>query len=312
MKAVVTGGAGFIGSNLCRALLKEGFSVTAIDDLSTGKKDNLKATRTRLVKGSILDRKLLAREFCGAQYIFHLAAIASVKKSIDEPALVSRVNTDGTLAVLTAAKEAGARRVVFASSAAVYGNLPGRKKETSPLMPISLYAGTKVAGEHYCRMFSNLHGLDTVSLRFFNVYGNNQNPHGEYAAAIPRFSCRILANKSPVIYGDGKQTRDFVHVDDVTRACILATKAKQLRGEALNIATGISITVNSAVKQISALTGKPNKPIHAPAEKGAVIHSSADTSKAMKLIGWKAKNSFMQGMKKTIGYYQQIVERGLL
>ncbi|MDD2756793.1 MAG: NAD-dependent epimerase/dehydratase family protein, partial [Methanothrix sp.] len=276
-KFVITGGAGFIGSNLAEYLSKDN-DVLVIDDLSAGKMENLAGLDVRFLKGSLNDQMLLKEAFEGAACVFHQAAIASVKKSVEDPARTNAVGIDGTLNVLIAARDAGVGRVVQASSAAVYGSSPMLpKKEDMLPQPMSPYAVSKLAAEHYARVFLELYGLKTVSLRYFNVFGPKQDPSSEYSGVISRFISAILNDMQPVIYGDGEQTRDFVFVNDVVSANILASRA--LPG-VYNIACAKSISLNTLVAVIGKILEKPVVPRYESARAGDIKHSLADINRA--------------------------------
>lgn len=303
MRYVVTGGAGFIGSHLAEELVSCGHEVTVIDDLSSGSTENVGNLtgnpRFRFVRGSVLDAGLLKREFEGSDGVFHQAAYVSVPGSITDPARSHEVTLTGTLAVLVAAREAGVRKVVHASSAAVYGNLPGvPKREDMPLDPLSPYAVAKCAGEYYCRVFSLLYGLKTVSLRYFNVYGERQDPHSDYAAVIPRFIANLRTGNPPTIYGDGEQTRDFVYVRDVSRANVRA-----MEGGAegvFNIGSGRGTRILELAEILISLTGYRGRPVHGPGRPGEVRHSVADISRARECLGWEPAHTLEEGLSRTL------------
>ncbi len=284
-KVIITGGAGFIGSNLAEALAVER-EVVVVDNLSTGKKENLQGINARLIESSITDLGLLKRTFDGADCVFHLGAIASVQRSVEDPLLVNEVNLNGTLNVLAAARDAGVRRVVFASTAAVYGMSPELPKREDMLPdPRSPYAVAKLGGEHYASVFQDLYGLETVALRFFNVFGPRQDPSSEYSGVISRFISAVLNGEQPVIYGDGEQTRDFVFVKDVVRACILASESRATG--VFNVARGESTSLNQLLKMLGRITGREVLPRYAEARAGDIRHSLADISKA-EAIGYQA------------------------
>lgn len=292
----ITGGAGFIGSNLAEALAKEN-QVVVIDDLSTGNMQNLVSIEAQLFKGSITDLELLRRAFHGIDCVFHLAAIASVQKSIEEPLRTNQLNVEGTLNVLVAARDAGVKRLVFASSAAVYGDsLELPKRESMVPQPKSPYAVTKVAGEHYCRVFSDIYGLETVSLRFFNVFGPRQDPSSEYSGVISKFISAVLAGRMPIVFGDGEQTRDFVFVKDVVRACILASWCKQ---GVYNVARGQSTSLNQLVEMVGRALSRKILPVYAEPKAGDIRHSIADVSMA-RSIGYDPQISAEEGVYETI------------
>lgn len=300
-KFVITGGAGFIGSNLAESLSKDN-DVLIIDDLSAGKMENLAGLDVRFLKGSLNDRMLLKQAFVGAACVFHQAAIASVKKSVDDPARTNAAGIDGTLNVLIAARDAGVGRVVQASSAAVYGSsaeLP--KKEDMLPQPMSPYAVTKLTAEHYARVFLELYGLKTVSLRYFNVFGPKQDPSSEYSGVISRFISALLNDEQPVIYGDGEQTRDFVYVNDVVSANILASRAMP---GVYNIACSKSISLNTLAVVIGEILDKPVVPRYEPARAGDIKHSLADISRA-KGMGYIPRYDLRDALFKTIEWFKK-------
>ncbi|MDD4448593.1 MAG: SDR family oxidoreductase [Methanothrix sp.] len=299
-KFVITGGAGFIGSNLAEYLSKDN-DVLVIDDLSAGKMENLAGLDVRFLKGSLNDQMLLKEAFEGAACVFHQAAIASVKKSVEDPARTNAVGIDGTLNVLIAARDAGVGRVVQASSAAVYGSSPMLpKKEDMLPQPMSPYAVSKLAAEHYARVFLELYGLKTVSLRYFNVFGPKQDPSSEYSGVISRFISAILNDMQPVIYGDGEQTRDFVFVNDVVSANILASRA--LPG-VYNIACAKSISLNTLVAVIGKILEKPVVPRYESARAGDIKHSLADINRA-KGMGYIPKYDLKEALIETIEWFK--------
>ena len=309
MKALVTGGAGFIGSNLVEKLLEEEHEVSVLDDLSTGKLENMKEFRGRkkltFIQGSIIDLNLLTEIVKGAECVFHQAAIPSVQKSVENPLVTNEVNVNGTLNVLVAAKECNVDKVVYASSCAVYGNtseLPIRE-DIKP-DPKSPYAVSKLTGEQYCTSFSEVYGLKTVCLRYFNVYGPKQDPSSDYAAVIPRFITRVLANKSPIIYGDGTQTRDFIFVKDVVNANLLAAE----RGAGvLNVASGRSISINELADKIIEMIGKNLEPVYEPPRPGEIKHSLAAIAQAEKELNYRPRFDLEKGLTETIRYFKDEV-----
>jgi UDP-glucose 4-epimerase len=300
-KFIITGGAGFIGSNLAEALAKNN-DVTVIDDLSAGKPENLAGLDVKFVKGSITNLDLLNQSFQGADCVFHQAAIASVKKSIDDPIRTNEVGISGTLNVLLAARDAGVRRVILASSAAVYGSSPQLPKtETMPPEPISPYAVTKLAGELYAKNFQELYGLQTVSLRYFNVFGPKQDPSSEYSGVISRFISALLSGNQPTIYGDGMQTRDFVYVKDVVKANILASHSAT---GVYNIASGKSTSLNTLVATIANIIGVEPHPLYAAPRPGDIRHSLADISRARSL-GYSPDYDLEEALRETIRWFGQ-------
>jgi UDP-glucose 4-epimerase len=296
----ITGGAGFIGSNLAGALAEEN-DVVVLDDLSKGKPENLAGIKARLVRGSITDVDLLKTTFEDADCVFHLAAIASVQKSVEDPVRTNEVNLEGTLNVLIAARDAGVKRVVLASSSAVYGDDPELPKKESMLpRPLSPYAVTKLAGEHYAGVFQELYGLKAASLRFFNVFGPKQEPSSEYSGVISLFISAVLDGRRPVIYGDGEQTRDFVYVADVVRALILAS-----RGPAtgvFNVGAGRSTSLNRLVEMIGNVAGREVTPKHADQRPGDIMHSLADVGAAQQ-IGYSPQWSVEEGLRETVHWF---------
>ena len=301
-RVIVTGGAGFIGSHLAEELVRRGYKVFIIDDLSTGKPENieelLKENSVEFVQGSITDLPLLQKLFKGAKYVFHQAALARVPRSIEDPLTTNEVNIKGTLNVLLAAKENGVRKVIYASSSSVYGDtsaLP--QKEDMPPNPLSPYALTKLAGEYYCNIFRQIYGLSTVSLRYFNVYGPRQDPHSQYATVIPAFIGRISQDLPPVIYGDGEQSRDFTYIEDVVRANILAAEANA--EGVYNIGNGKNTTINQLADIILKLMKKDLQPIHDKPRLGDPRHTLADISKA-KDFGYEPKWTLEDGLKRVI------------
>jgi UDP-glucose 4-epimerase len=305
MKVVVTGGAGFIGSNLSEELLKK-HEVTVIDNLSTGRIENLDQIidKINFIQGSITDLDLLKEAFSGSDTVFHQAAIPSVQRSIDNPIVSNKANIDGTLNILVAARDCDVRKVVYASSSSAYGNTPTLpKREDMKPNPRSPYAVSKLTGEYYCRVFSNVYGLKTACLRYFNVYGPRQNPESQYAAVIPRFVTRILAHEPPVIYGDGEQTRDFTFVKDVVKANI---QAMQSPAEGVfNIACGQRVSLNELARKIMQITGIDIEPIYDKPRQGDVRDSLADISSARKMLGYKPDFNLNSGLEGTIKWFQK-------
>jgi nucleoside-diphosphate-sugar epimerase len=296
-RIVVTGGAGFIGSHLVDALAG-GNDVTVLDDFSSGRMENLLGSAGhRIVRGSVTRPSQLRLVFRGADIVFHLAARPSVPASIADPRGSARVNLDGTLNVLEAARRSDVAKVVFSSSCAVYGDAPPPVRETAAPAPRSPYAVQKLAAEHYCRNFQELYGLRTVCLRYFNVFGPRQDPSSQYAAVVPVFFRDLLAYGKVTIFGDGEQTRDFIFVDDVVRANELAARTKRADGAVLNIATGKGTSVNTLANKIARLAGKPLAVKKAPARQGDIKHSYADISKARKLLGFRPETSLVDGLR---------------
>ena len=302
-KVIVTGGLGFIGSNLAERLIKNN-EVTIIDDESTGKMENIKhleSDNLNVIKGSITDLNL-TDIFKGHDYVFHQAALPSVPRSIQDPKGSNEANITGTLNVLVAAKDSGIKKVVCASSSSVYGDTPTLPKlEDMPVNPLSPYAITKMTGEFYCKVFQELYGLQTVSLRYFNVFGPRQDPTSQYSAVIPKFVDAILNNKSPVVYGDGEQSRDFSYIKHVVNANILACESDKTG--VYNIACGRRITINQLIGMINEILGKNVEPIYSEPRPGDIKHSLADISKAS-LFGYEPKSDFKQELEETIRWFR--------
>ena len=301
--ALVTGGAGFIGGHLVERLCADGWNVRVLDDFSTGREANLAAVaeRIELLRGDICDAELLARAVRGVEVVFHQAAVASVPRSVAEPIRTNSINVGGTLAVLDAARHASVRRVVYAASSAAYGNAPGLPKvEHMPANLLSPYALQKHAGESYCRLYTSLYGLETVALRYFNVYGPRQDPKSEYAAVIPMFITACLRGEPATIYGDGEQTRDFVMVYDAVHANLLAADAQRAPGGVFNIAAGRRTSLNELIGLIREETGAKARPRHAPPREGDVRDSVASLESARELLGYEPRVTLREGLRITI------------
>ena len=302
-KVIVTGGAGFIGSNLVDGLSKR-HSVTVVDDLSTGKMENIAHLKNiDFILGSITDIGLLKSAFNGAECVFHLAALPSVQRSVNDPLASNAANVDGTLNVLLAARDCGVKKVVYASSSAVYGDEPTLpKREDMMPYPLSPYAVGKITGEYYARVFSELYGLRTVCLRYFNVYGPRQDPASEYSAVIPIFISRILAGKAPVIFGDGNQTRDFAFVLDVIRANMLAMEKEQAEG-VFNIACGKRTSLNQLAGIVMKIVGLGADLIYENSRPGDIQDSLADISAARNGLGYEPEYDLMSGLRETVDWF---------
>lgn len=303
---LVTGGAGFIGSNLAIALVESGHRVRVLDNFSTGSRDNLRPVLKDidLVEGDLRSADDVRRAAAGVEVVFHQGALPSVPRSVADPLTTNDVNIAGTLNVLTAARDAGARRVVYASSSSVYGNsetLP--KVETMNPRPTSPYAATKLAGEVYARIFYELYGLETVGLRYFNVFGPRQNPESEYAAVVPRFISALLSRTQPVVFGDGEQSRDFTFIADVVQANILSSEAEGVAGEVFNIAGGKRVTVNNLLTILTNITGYKAEAIYSKARPGDVKHSLAGIDKAAAMLGYRSKMSLEEGLGLAVEWY---------
>jgi nucleoside-diphosphate-sugar epimerase len=306
-KYLITGGAGFIGSNLARKLLSMGEEVVVLDDLSTGKKANLEGIkdRVRLVVGDICDLDVVREAMEGIDYVFHHAAVVSVPRSVDDPMRTNQVNVDGTLNCLLAARDVEAKRFVFAASSSAYGDskeLP--KHEDMKPHPLSPYGVSKLVGEMYCRVFHEVYGLPTVSLRYFNIFGPYQDPHSQYAAVVPIFITRLLKGESPVIYGDGEQSRDFTYIDNAVQANLLAVHSSGADGKTINVACGARYTLNDLVGHLKKLTGSDIDPTYENPRPGDIKHSMGDISTAAGLLGYAPDVSFEEGLKRTVAWFK--------
>lgn len=300
---LVTGGAGFIGSHIVRHLLERGDEVRIIDNLSTGKMENIAEVfeQVKFFELSIRDLEAIRPVFEGVDYVLHQGAIPSVPRSVADPISSHEANCTGTLNVMIAAKDAGVKRVVQASSSSVYGSNPQLPKvETMRPMPISPYAATKLTQEAYASAFYGSYGLETVSLRYFNVFGPRQDPKSQYAAVIPIFCTRMLAGERPVIYGDGEQSRDFTYVDNVVQANVKAALATDGAGQAFNVACGDSMSLNQLVQKLNDFIGTTIEPIYEPARVGDVKHSLADISAARETIGYEPAVQMDEGLERTV------------
>jgi nucleoside-diphosphate-sugar epimerase len=310
-KVLVTGGAGFIGSHLVDRLLSEGFEVWVLDDFSSGRMENIVHHKGEamfhLVKGDIRDFEIVNKVVKGVDAVFHEAALVDVALSVKDPLLFDDVNVDGTLNLLKASLDSNVKRFIFASSAAVYGDSkPAMKKENMRLKPISPYGISKMASENYIRAFNELYGLETVCLRYFNVYGPRQASTSSYSGVITCFMNRLLENQPPIVNGDGKQTRDFVHVDDVVSANLLALACENVAGEVFNIASGVTISIYDLAKMLQRVTDAANStPVFAEARQGDIKHASADIRKAYELLGYRPKMQLEDGLSGLIEWYMQ-------
>jgi len=304
---VVTGGAGFIGSNLVRALAGEN-EVIVIDDLSTGNPENIRGLidnqSIMFVEGSITDLDLLNKTFKNVDYVFHEAAIPSVPRSVKDPIESNYTNVNGTLNVLVAARDSGVEKVVYASSSSVYGDTPVLpKKEDMKPSPLSPYAVSKLVGEYYCQVFTEVYGLSTASLRYFNIYGPRQDPLSEYAAVIPIFISQVLNDDCPVIFGDGSQTRDFTFIRDVVNVNILAMKSKV--SGVFNIAGGKRISINELAKLVMKIIGRNLDIVYEDSRPGDIMHSLADISKAKEKLGYEPRFDLTKGLEETLKWFQK-------
>lgn len=305
--ALVTGGAGFIGSHLVEALVTDGCRVTVLDDLSSGRESNLApvAGRITFLRGSICDRRMVEKAAAGCEVVFHLAAVVSVPKTVDDPLGSAAVNETGSLNVLEAARGAQARRVVFASSSAVYGDDPTLpKREEMPPKPLTPYAVQKLVVEYYLSVYQSLYGLESVGLRFFNVFGPRQDPSSPYSGVISIFMKKALSGAPPVIYGDGCQSRDFVFVGDVVQALLSAAKSASAPGKVFNVGTGTSLTISGLWEMIAALSGSEAKPVNQPSRPGDIPHSLSAIDSAAADLGFVPRVSLETGLGLTLDWYR--------
>ena len=304
---LVTGGAGFIGSNICRELVSQGCFVRVVDNLITGKKSNLADVIDKIdfVEADMGDPEVARKVVEDVDVVLHEGALPSVPRSVDDPAATHRHCVDATFTLLLAARDAKVKRFVYAASSSAYGDTPTLPKvETMPASPLSPYAVGKLTGEYYCSVFANVFGLETISLRYFNVFGPYQNPASQYAAAIPAFVTLILQDKSPTVYGDGQQSRDFTYIDNVVSANLLAARAEKTAGQVVNIACGQAVTVNEIIGMINKAVGKDVQPRYVDPRPGDVKHSLADISAARELIGYEPVVTFSEGLSKAIDWYR--------
>lgn len=303
MKALVTGGAGFIGSNLALALLARGHDVRLLDNFSTGHRANLEPLDAEVVEGDLRSYERVAAAVGGVEVVFHQGALPSVPRSIQDPLTSTAVNVEGTLNVLLAARDAGVRRVVFASSSSVYGDAPGMpRRESQPLSPLAPYAVSKLAAEQYCMVANRVYGVETVALRYFNVFGERQDPLSGYAAVIPKFIRMMLDGQRPTIFGDGQTSRDFTHVENVVEANLAAAVEPAAAGRVMNIAVGSSHTLNELVSELQGLVDSELEPEYGPPRPGDVSESLADVSLARELLGYEPRIEFEEGLQRTIAW----------
>jgi len=305
---LVTGGAGFIGSNIVEELVRlKVDAVRILDNFSTGSKENLVPfmNRIELIEGDIRDKKMVSKALRGIDFVIHQAALRSVAKSVEDPVETHDVNATGTLSLLIAAKEAGVRRFVYASTCAAYGDAKKfPQDETDEVKPISPYGASKLAGETYCRVFAKTLGLETVALRYFNVYGPRQNPESKYSSVVPGFVFDIMKNRVPIIDWDGKQSRDFVFVKDVVKANLLAIKAKNVSGEVFNVGNGRVTTIHEILTRIEKVLGKNIPPKFGPKREGDVRKVYSDISKARRILGFKPGFTLEKGLKLTVDWFK--------
>ena len=306
VKFLVTGGAGFIGSNICRTLVSEGCFVRVVDNLITGKKSNLADVidKIEFIEADMGDSEVAQSAMKDIDVVLHQGALPSVPVSVENPAATHQHCVNATFTLLLAARDVGVKRFVYAASSSAYGDSPTSPKvETMPVNPLSPYAVAKLTGEYYCSVFYNIYGLETISLRYFNVFGPYQDPTSQYAAAIPAFVMAILKDEPPTIYGDGGQSRDFTYIDNVVDANLLAARASQTKGEVINIACGQAVTVNEIIDMINELLGKNVKPKYTDPRPGDVKHSLADITAAKNLINFRPLVPFHEGLQKAINWY---------
>ncbi|HKA19447.1 MAG TPA: SDR family oxidoreductase [Blastocatellia bacterium] len=305
---LVTGGAGFIGSHIVERLVRDGHNVRVLDDLSSGHETNLDSIRdgVEFIEGDIRDTKVVNEAVKGAHIVFHEAALGSVPRSVADPVTTHEVNITGTLNVFLAARDAGVKRVVYASSSSVYGETPvlPKREDMSP-EPLSPYALSKLAGEHYASVFKHVYNFEIVSLRYFNIFGPRQDPESQYAAVIPRFITALLNGKAPVVYGDGLQSRDFTSVENVVNANLLASEADGIAGQAFNVACGGRYTLLDLLAKTKEFLGSDIEPVHEAARVGDVRDSQASIEAAQKAFGYRVSVDFAEGLEKTIEWYKR-------
>ncbi|MEK9153613.1 MAG: SDR family oxidoreductase [Patescibacteria group bacterium] len=303
-KILITGGAGFIGSNLAEQLVEQGQEVVVLDNLATGRLSNLRKIekQVKFIQGDIRELDSLRESFQGIDFVFHLAALPGVFFSVQSPEQCNKTNIEGTLNVLMAARDNKVKRVVFASSSSIYGGVSPINQEDQKPQPLSPYAVSKITGEYYANNFYKLYGLETVCLRFFNVFGPHQNPESEYAAVIPLFIKLAIEGKQPIIFGDGQQSRDFTFVENVVEGMILAMNSPQAAGEVFNLACGDNITVNQLVETIGQILGKKITPVYQDPRPGDIYRSQANADKIKTKLGFAPKVNFTDGLTKTIAY----------
>ena len=305
---VVTGGAGFIGSHIASALTAGGARVRVLDDLSTGHRENLEEIGGDIdfIEGSVADENVLKKALDGAELVFHEAAIPSVPRSVAEPTQTHIASVDGTFSLLLAARDQKVRRVVYAASSSAYGDQPTLPKvEQMAPDPLSPYAVAKLVGEYYCQVFTRVYGLETVSLRYFNVFGPRQDPGSQYSGVVSRFISTLLGNERPVIYGDGEQSRDFTYIENVVAANLSAASSKGAVGKVINVANGARITLNELLAELKELTGKHDVTAeYLDARVGDVRHSLADITMARELLGYESKVDLREGLKRTLDWWK--------
>jgi nucleoside-diphosphate-sugar epimerase len=309
---LVSGGAGFIGSHLVDELLRRNERVRVVDDLSTGTLANLDPVeRVEFIEGDLADPDVARRAVAGVDIVLHQAAIPSVPRSVEDPLTSHRANVDATVTLLLAARDAGVRRVVYAGSSSAYGDTPVLPKvETMPTAPLSPYALQKLVAEQYCQLFTRLYGLDTVTIRYFNVFGPRQDPSSPYSGVISLFISALCAGRRPTIYGDGEQSRDFTYVSNVVDGVLRAAQAPDVSGEVINVATGSAVTINQLFQTVRSILGSDLEPRYAPARQGDVRESRADLDKALRLLGYRPSMAFDEGLARTVTWHQSLHAAG--
>ncbi len=308
MRYLVTGGAGFIGSNTVDELVRRGHSVVVLDDLSSGKEDNLAEVRNKItfIKGSITDIEVVRKAMHEAEYVLHLGARTSVPRSVKDPIETNKINIDGTLNVLVAAKELKVKRVVFAASSSAYGETPTLPKvETMQPQPISPYGVTKFVGELYGQTFGRCYGLENVALRYFNIFGSRQDPSSPYSGVLAKFCTAFLEDTPPVVFGDGEQTRDFTHVENAVQANLLACEAPNVSGKVFNVGVGGRVSLNEVLRELGKITGKTLEAKYEPPREGDIRDSQADISQAREFLGYSPQVSFEEGLARTFEWYRE-------
>lgn len=314
MRLVVTGGAGFIGSNTVDELISRGHSVVVLDDLSSGKEENLAEVRSKItfIKGSITELEVVRKAMTEADCVLHLAARTSVPRSVKDPIETNRINVDGTLNVLVAARDAKVKRVVFAASSSAYGETPTLpKSENMRPEPISPYGVTKFVGELYAQTFGRVYGLENVSLRYFNVFGPRQDPNSPYSGVLSRFCTAFLDETQPVVFGDGEQSRDFTYIENVVQANLLACEAPAASGKVFNVGTGGRFTLNETLALLRKISGKSLETKYDPPRDGDIRDSQADISQARQILGYEPTVAFEEGLQRTFDWYRESQAKAL-
>jgi len=312
---LVTGGAGFIGSNLVEALLRKGHNVRVLDNFSTGKRENLSFDKNypnlEVIDGDIRDLSICQKVIKEVEFVFHQAALPSVQRSVEDPLETNSVNAEGTLNLLIASRDHGIKKFIYASSSSIYGDTPTLpKRESMPPNPLSPYALQKYIGEQYCRLFYQLFGLETISLRYFNIFGPKQDPESIYSAVIPRFINAMIEGRPPIIYGDGEQSRDFTYIDNVVQANLLAMEKDHLSGEIINVGCGEMISLNQLLEILYNIFGFKISPIHQEPRKGDIRESLADISECRRLLNYEPIVKIEDGLKKTVEYFRKKKSKG--